>query len=119
MMEKRHRVILYGSSVFIAGVEASLADRPGLDVVRVDATLPDAEQRLVGLRPGVVIFDLTVPDSPSAVSFLKEHPGLSLIGLDPNSDTVYVLSSQQHTVLTAGDLARVIEQAHASDQQVE
>jgi hypothetical protein len=92
-------------------------------VVRIDATLPDAEQRLDDLRPGVVIFDLTdfdspfaVPDSPSAVSFLQEHSDLWLIELDPNSNTVHVLSSQQHTVLTAHDLGQVIQRGLASDQ---
>jgi hypothetical protein len=47
---------------------------------------------------------------------MQEHPGLWLIGLDPNSDTVHVLSSQQHTVLTAGDLVQVVDQALASDR---
>ena len=41
MMEKRHRVILYGSSVFIAGVEANLADRPGSKSIRSKSASPD------------------------------------------------------------------------------
>jgi len=115
-MKEQHIVVLYGNSLFMAGVEASLRGRHGLDVVRIDATLPDAAQRLDALRPDVVIFDLTAPDSPLAIrhsqfaiSFLSEHPGISLIGLDLNSNTMIVFSSQQHTVLTANDLAQVIQ----------
>ena len=109
-------VVLYGNSVFMAGVEASLRKGHGLDVVRIDATLPEATQRLNALCPNVVIFDLTAPDSPFAthnsqftLSFLREHPDLPLIGLDLTSNTVVVLSSQHHTVLTTNDLAQVIQ----------
>ena len=115
-MEEQHIVVLYGNSLFMAGVEASLRGRHGLDVVRIDTTLPDAVQRLDALRPDVVIFDLTAPDSPLAlrpspfaISFLSEHPGISLIGLDLNCNAMTVFSSQQHTVLTANDLAQVIQ----------
>ena len=113
-MEEQHIVVLYGNSLFMAGVEASLRGRHGLDVVRIDTTLPDAAQRLDALRPDVIIFDLIAPNSPFSnlhfpASILQEHPGISLIGLDLNSNTVIVFSSQQHTVLTANDLAQVIQ----------
>jgi len=113
-MEERQTVVLYGNSLFVTGMETSLRGERGLDVVRIDATLPSAAQCLDALRPDVVIFDLTAPNSPSSnlhspSSILQEYPGLPLIGLDPNSDTVVVFSSQQHTVLTTNDLAQVIQ----------
>ncbi len=106
-MEERQTVVLYGNSLFVTGMEASLRGERGLEVVRIDATIPSAAQCLDALRPDVVIFDLTAPNSPSSI--LQEYPGLPLIGLDPNSDTVVVFSSQQHTVLTTNDLAQVIQ----------
>ncbi len=133
-MEKRRTVILYGNSLLMAGLEASLREQPGLDVVQVDATLPNAAQRLSALHPDVVIFDLSAPPStPSTTlrpgfqpfgyaqarlppsnlhlptSILQEHPGISLIGLDLNSNKVLVLSGQEHTVLAANDLAQIIQ----------
>ena len=109
-MEERRTVVLYGNSLLMAGVEASLRGRPGLDVVRIDTALPDARERLNAFRPDVVILDLMAPHHwEFAIPFLREHPGLSLIGLDPNSKTVTVLSNQQHTALTTNDLAQVIQ----------
>ena len=117
-MKERRTVVLYGNSLLMAGVEVSLRDQPGLDVVRIDATLPNVAQSLSALQPDVVIFDLTSPPSnlqlptsnlhfPSSI--LQEHPGISLIGLDLNSNKVLVLSGQEHTVLAANDLAQVIQ----------
>lgn len=113
-MEEQHVVMLLGNSLFVAGVEASLRGHPGLEVVRIDTTFPNAVQRLDALRPDVIIFDLTAPNSPFSnlyfpSSILQEHPGLSLIGLDLNSNKVLVLSGQQYTVLAASDLAQVIQ----------
>ena len=108
-LEEQRTVVLYGNSLFIAGVEASLRDRAGLDVVRVDATLPNARQRLTALRPDVVILDLAAPHSEFTIPFLRNHPGLPMIGLDMTSSTVIVLSTQRYTALTANDLARVIQ----------
>jgi len=129
-MEDQHVVVLYGNSLFMAGVEASLRGQPGLDVVRIDTTLPNVAQRLDALHPDVIIFDLTTSNSPFSdlhfpSSILQEHPGLSLIGLDLNSNQVLVLSGQQHTVLAADDLAQVIQtllstqvdEVHLGDQR--
>jgi len=71
-------------------------------------------QRLSVLLPDVLIFDLAAPDSPTSdlhfpASILQEHPGISLIGLDLNSNKVLVLSGQEHTVLAINDLAQVIQ----------
>lgn len=113
-MKTQRKVVLIGNSLFMAGVEASLKDRLGMDVWRIDATHPDAAQRLNVLQPDVVIFDLTAPNSLFAdphfpASILQKHPGTALIGLDPNSNKALVLSGQEHTVLAANDLAQAIQ----------
>jgi chemotaxis response regulator CheB len=107
-MEELRTVVLYGNSLYVAGLEACLKGKPGLDVVRVDATLPDPGQRLKDLCPDVIILDLAAPDSEFAIPFLRKHPGLPIIDLDITSDTVVVLSTQQYTTLSANDLAQVI-----------
>lgn len=113
-MKAQRKVVLVGNSLLMAGVAASLKDRPEMDTLRIDATPPDVEQRLNAFQPDVVIFDLTAPDSlfsdphfPTAI--LQKHPGISLIGLDPNSNKALVLSGQEHTVLAPNDLAQAIQ----------
>jgi len=108
-MAEQRKVVLYGNSLFMAGVEASLRDRDELNVIRIDATLPGAGQRLSAFCPDAIIFDLAAPHSEFVLPFLREHLGLPLIGLDVTSNTVIVLSSRQYTAQTADDLAQVIQ----------
>ena len=104
------KVVLYGNSVFMAGVEAGLKSRDEIEVIHIDASLPNAAQELDVLNPAVVIFDLSSPPPLRlGLPFIREHLGLPFIGLDVTSNTVLVLSCQQYTALTVDDLARVIQ----------
>jgi chemotaxis response regulator CheB len=107
-VDKQRIAALYGSSLFIASLEACLRDRKELSVVRIDAALPDATERLAAFCPDVVIFDLDAPHAQFVTSFLRDHPGLPLMGLGLSDNNVVVLSSQQYTALTASDLTHVI-----------
>jgi len=99
---------LYGNSLFMAGVEASLRDRQGLNVVRIDAALPGAQDDLRAICPDVVIFDLDGPHAHLILSFLRGHPGLPLLGLGLASNDAVLLSSCRYMALSADDLAQVI-----------
>jgi hypothetical protein len=104
------KVVLYGNSVFMAGVEAGLKSRDEIEVIHVDASLPSAAQELDALNPAVVIFDLSSPPTLRfGLPFIREHLGLPFIGLDVTSNTVLVLSCRQYTALTVDDLAHVIQ----------
>jgi hypothetical protein len=108
-VDKQRIAALYGNSLFIASLEACLRDRKELAVVRIDVTLPDAMERLAALCPDVVICDLDASHAQFVTSFLREHPGLPLLGLGLADNNVVVLSSQQYTALTANDLTQVIQ----------
>ncbi|OGO37937.1 MAG: hypothetical protein A2Z03_10400 [Chloroflexi bacterium RBG_16_56_8] len=108
-MEKRHRLVLYGRSLFLAGIAASFKEHPDLDVLLLDSNLPDAPQRANAMCPHTVIFELQTIDPSFALSFLQEHPGVILLGLDLASDKLVTLSSQQSTLYTMDDLMHVIE----------
>ncbi len=115
-MKEQRRVVLCGNSLLLAGAEASLRGQPGVEVARLDGTLPDVSKRLRHLRPDVIVFDLSVPPPEFAFTFLQETPGLLLIGLDVNSDTATVLSNQQHTAARMDDLIQVIQmRMHSQD----
>ncbi len=99
---------LYGNSLFMAGVEASLRDKHGLDVVRIDAALPSAQDDLRAIRPDVVIFDLDSPYAHLMLPFIREHPGLPILGLGLDSSDAVLLSSQPYAALSADGLAKLI-----------
>jgi hypothetical protein len=102
-------VVLYGNSLFMAGVEAGLKNRDEIEVIHIDASLPSAVRDLDDLDPTAVIFDLSSPPPLRfGLPFIREHLGLPLIGMDVTSNTVLVLSCRQYTALTASDLAQII-----------
>ena len=108
-MAEMRKVAVYGNSLFMAGVEAGLKSRDGLEVIHIDTSLPNAEQQLDTLHPAAVVFDLASPPiTRFGFPFVKEHPGVPLIGLDVTSNAVLVLSCRPFPALTVDDLAQVI-----------
>ena len=109
-MAKRTRVVVYGTSLNLAGIAASLKVETGLEVISVDAHAPNAIQRLNQLRPAVIAFDLADPNTSPDITILREQPGLLLIGIDPSSDELLVLFRRPQQVLSVADLVEVIQQ---------
>ena len=107
-MEERRIVVLFGDSLLMDTVAAGLSDKQELGVMRIYTPITD-EECLRSLSPDLVIFDLDAPDSGFIVRFLRDQPGVPLLGLDVTSSKVIVISSQQHTTLTADDLAQMIQ----------
>jgi hypothetical protein len=105
-----HRVAIYGDSLSVASIGASLQDRPGLELLALDASLPDAIQRLGSLPSDAVLFDLSIAHAlEEAVSLLAAHPNLVLVGFDLTSHRALLLSGEQSTILTADDLMEILE----------
>jgi hypothetical protein len=99
-MPNPRRIILLGSSIFIAAIEAGLQDNPGLEVARVDERTPDVERTLCAHAASTIVFDASGATPPCLVPLLQESPGLVLIGVDPSQNHALVLSMR--------DLAQVI-----------
>lgn len=109
MMERRRKVMLYGSSLVLASVGASLANYPGLDVVTVDAPVPLSPAQLVALAPDALLVDLGAVGSEAVFALAKGRPELLLIGLDAAGERLLVLSGPQARALTTEDLVGLIE----------
>lgn len=111
-MEEQRVVVLYGASLFVVGVETCLKDQPGLEVVRIGITLSDTEKRLRSLRPDVIIFDssdVRLATWPGITQFLRENPGILVIGLDlTTTNEVTIFSSHQYPVTKVEDLIEAI-----------
>ena len=102
-------VALYGNSLVISSIGASLQGRVGLEIKCVDAVLPDAASQLAALQPDIVIFDLAVAHPEFAIELWKAQPRLLLIGVDLKTGQALVLSGQSSRLLTPDDLLQVIE----------
>jgi hypothetical protein len=107
-----HRVAIYGNSLSVASIGASLQGRPGLEIFALEAPLPGAIERLGPLTPDVVFFDLAIAHAvEDAVSLLAARPNLVLVGFDLTSHRALLLSGEQSTVLTTDDLMGIIERS--------
>ena len=107
-MEERRIIVLFGDSLLMDTVEASLGTMQDLGVMRIYTTVTDIAHRLQSYSPDLIIFELNSLLPNVVIPFLVDQPGVPLLGLDITSSRVVVLSSQQHTVLTANDLDNLI-----------
>ena len=108
-MEKTRTVVLYGNSLVVSSIAASLKDQAHWLLCQPDASAPDLAQQIRSLAPDVLVFDLASAHPDYAIALLKEHPRLLLIGVDVMNARMLVLSGQQSQALTIDDLTRVIE----------
>jgi len=105
-MEKR-LIVLYGNSVIVGTVGASLRRSPQYKVVPM---LPSQQSDLEAAEPDVVVFDLDAPRPEAAFSMLESRPGLKLIGISPDSNLVRIWSGKQLRELSTQALLDVINE---------
>jgi hypothetical protein len=108
-MENSRLVVLFGDSLLMDGVEASLRASQSLGVMRIQDGVADLRKCLRSLRPDMVIFDWDTPQAQLIVSVLRDQPGVTLLGLDIHSRKVIIVSSHQYTPLSASELVQVIQ----------
>jgi hypothetical protein len=109
-LESRKRVVVYGNSLNTAGIAASLKTVASLEVVCVDPLATAARQSLNELDTTTIIYDLSDPPSDLDLTLLREQPNLLLVGVDPSSDEVLVLSGQRTRVISARELAGLVSE---------
>ncbi len=107
--------MLYGNTLVLAGIEASLSLYANLEVITLDALCVDAADKLLALNPTVVIFDLGSPLPKTSLSVLDEQSDLLLIGVDAAGDKLLILSGRQSHSLNTANLVQVIERRSIVD----
>ncbi len=110
------RLILYGKSVFLAGIKAQLEQVPALELIELEAAQTEVVDRMRLCRPQAVLFDLAMGYPDFAVPLLHEQPGLLLIGVDPDSNELLILSSQQERAMAVADLLKVIHREEMEEE---
>jgi DNA-binding NarL/FixJ family response regulator len=108
-MVSSSRLIIFGNSVFLAGIKVQLEQVPALELITMEAAQTKVVDQMRACQPQAVIFDLAMGYPDFAVSLLHEQPGLLLIGVDPNSNELLVLSSKHKRAVAVADLLKVIQ----------
>jgi hypothetical protein len=106
-MEKHRRVCLYGKSILLSTVGASLQRFQDIEIITLSPPLPDTLE-IAALAPDVIIFDIQTSHPDPVFPLLTTLPNLMLIGIDPDSDHITLWSGQQLTVISTQDLLQAI-----------
>jgi len=115
-MNRNQVVALIGDTLLTDSIEASLAERNDLWVLRM-STAEDLPVVCRFFIPDFIIADLNTVALASVITYMTQYPGISLLGMESQSDRVTAVSCDQFTVQSAADLARVIRQTlHATEQ---
>jgi len=103
---KKRLVVLYGNSVVVGTVGASLRLSPDYEVISL---LPAQQKELETIAPNVVLFDLEATRPEVVFSLLETCPGMMLIGISPDNNLVKVWSGRQLQELSTQDLLTLID----------
>ncbi len=109
-MVSNSRLVVYGNSVFLAGIKAQLENTAALELITLQDTHTGVADRVRACQPQAVLFDLAMGYPDFAVSLLHELPGLLLIGVDPSSNELLILSGRPQPAMSVSDLVAVIDQ---------
>jgi hypothetical protein len=106
-MEKRQRIIIFGNSLILGAIGASLRHWLDAEIVHLSQPLPKA-QELSAMSPDVVIYDLEGPQPESKLALLQGQHDLLLLGVHPSNHELMILSSHIAQACSIVDLVKVI-----------
>jgi hypothetical protein len=104
-MPKQTRVLLYGESLVLAGMEAILNREPSLEVI---ARALISENELRAVQPDVIIYDTSTLQPGFQFLLAQELPDILLIGVNPENNQMQVWSSRTLYELSGDDLIAII-----------
>lgn len=104
----RHSVLLYGQSLLLSLVAASLEESVALCVQRA-ATWAEVKELLAKGVPEALIFDLTDACESHVLPLLLVNPQLLLIGLDTERNQAVVVRGQEAQSLTLERVRELVE----------
>lgn len=102
------RVAVCGSSLYMTGLAASLEAYPGVVLLRMPVNTVSLAQGIDELAPVMVFFDLDELPGNFALALLRDRPELILVGVDPSSDRLLVLSGRQEQPVSTAELLDAI-----------
>ena len=108
MLEQCFEVGVFGRSVFLVGIEAALKNRKGFRIRWLGNSLDEALWEIEMLSPHAVLFESGDVSQTVIAVLMREYPNIQFIGLEPERDTVTVISSNEQTVSSGEELVQVI-----------
>jgi DNA-binding NarL/FixJ family response regulator len=111
MQAGKRVIMLCGTSVFVAGLEVCLRQRPEISIVSAPSPLEALRDPLRDWHPDAVIFDwseFSADVVPRLAHCLSAWPSMLIIALDLTSSDITVVRSEQHTARTPQDLLDAI-----------
>ncbi len=110
-MSHPRRIVLFGSSVFLAGVASCLRDDARLDIVYVDSALPHALAALCAHAPITLVYDRSNFALDEIMPLLYTCSTLVCIGIAADRDDALVLYSRQSALYSMQDLKQLLLQS--------
>lgn len=104
-MDSQHKVLFYGNSLVLAGVQANFKSNPGFETIALDR--PTTQTELLVLNPRVVVFDMGTLESDFLLAQMQELPGLLLIGVDSESHEV-LLTGQAVCSISLEQITQIV-----------
>ena len=104
-MDQTHKVLFYGNSLVLAGVQATFKRYPGFETIALDQ--PTTQTELLLLNPEVVVIDMGALESEFLLAQMQQLPGLLLIGVDPDSHEV-LLTGQAVCSISLEQITRFV-----------
>jgi hypothetical protein len=114
-MDTLQKVMFYGNSLVLCGIQASLRTCPGFEVIAFDRAVNQTE--LLAFDPSVVIFDLGAFESEFLIAQTQAMPHLLLIGVDAESHEV-LLTGQAAASITLNQITQIVRNWARSDQGI-
>ncbi len=113
-------ILIYGDSLLLAGLEASLRGAPGVQVLHLSRAQLQTCQvcetwQVLDATGGVLVYDRAETDLGQLAPWLTACPGLTLLGLDAEHDRIHVVTGRSQAVAAVGELTRVVLEAVGGD----
>ena len=105
LMDSQPKVLFYGNSLVLAGVQATFKSDPRVETIALDQ--PTTQKELLVLNPTVVVFDLGASESDFLLAQMQELPGLLLIGVDAETHEV-LLTGQAACSITPYQISQIV-----------
>jgi len=104
-MDRQPKVLFYGNSLVLAGVQATFKGIAEFEVIAVNK--PATETELLAFDPSMIVFDTRALVSEFPYAQLQELPGVLMIGVDPESHEV-LLTGQAVCSISMEQITQIV-----------
>ena len=107
-MKATKRIILYGNSLILESIGASLRRLSQFEVKTLNSPLPEA-LKLGAANSDILLFDIETTRDEAVFSLLGTNPRLLLIGISSDVNLVKIWSGRQERELSTQSLLELIK----------